>query len=249
MPCGHRTISGAMVLNADTPMLQDLMRFKPDSLTPNGWAVSAGVSRTVWSDMRRHGNPSRRTLEKLLTAVGSTLAEFEALRIGDGAATPPPRSARGLSDAGTGGWRSAPLSPIPLVATSLAGEWEIGSGIEQLWIFSDRRIGEVERPASLARDRAAFALTMLDDAMWPRFRPGRRLLISPLAPVAIGDDVLVTLAGSTDGAALDGQVALVKEMVRRTSRFVELRQFNPGATFKIDAAAVAAIHKVVGEVI
>ena len=32
--------------------------------------------------MRRHGNPSRRKLEKLLSAAGSPLAEFEALRIG-----------------------------------------------------------------------------------------------------------------------------------------------------------------------
>ena len=39
-----------------------------------------GVSRTVWADLKRHGNPSRRTMEKLLQAAGSSLAEFEALR-------------------------------------------------------------------------------------------------------------------------------------------------------------------------
>ena len=72
----------AMVLTDEPPLYRDLMRLKPDELTPNGWAVKAGVSRTVWSDMRRHGNPSRRTLEKLLDAAGSSLAEFEALRIG-----------------------------------------------------------------------------------------------------------------------------------------------------------------------
>jgi hypothetical protein len=68
---------------ADSSLIyDDLMRFKPEGMSPNAWAMKAGVSRTVWSDMRRHGNPSRRTLQKLLTAAGSSLAEFEALRIG-----------------------------------------------------------------------------------------------------------------------------------------------------------------------
>ena len=70
----------------DPALLIDLMRFKPDMMSANAWAVSAGVSRTVWTDIRRHANPSRRTLEKLLAAAGSSLAEFEALRIG----VPPP---------------------------------------------------------------------------------------------------------------------------------------------------------------
>ena len=66
----------------ESQVYRDLMRLKPEHLTPNAWAVQAGVSRAVWADMRRHGNPSRRTLEKLLTAVSSSLAEFEALRLG-----------------------------------------------------------------------------------------------------------------------------------------------------------------------
>jgi hypothetical protein len=71
-----------MSADEDCAIYRDLMRFKPEELTANGWAVKAGVSRTVWADMRRHGNPSRRTLEKLLAAASSSLAEFEALRLG-----------------------------------------------------------------------------------------------------------------------------------------------------------------------
>ncbi|HMI40952.1 MAG TPA: hypothetical protein VK485_06960, partial [Sphingomicrobium sp.] len=67
----------------ESQLYRDLMRFKPDDLTANGWAVKAGVSRSVWADMRRHGNPSRRILAKLLVAAGSSLAEFEALQIGE----------------------------------------------------------------------------------------------------------------------------------------------------------------------
>ena len=67
----------------ESQLYRDLMRFKPDGLTANGWAVKAGVSRSVWADMRRHGNPSRRTLAKLLAVAGSSLAEFEALQVGE----------------------------------------------------------------------------------------------------------------------------------------------------------------------
>ncbi|MFL6723157.1 MAG: hypothetical protein ACJ8E7_03340, partial [Sphingomicrobium sp.] len=93
-------------------LVEELMRFKPDRLTANAWAVQAGVSRTIWADLRRHGNPSRKTLEKLLSAAGSSLAEFEALRIGQ-AATKAVLKEAGLAENGPR-WRPAPLKPIPL---------------------------------------------------------------------------------------------------------------------------------------
>ena len=63
-----------------TRLFEELMRFRPDGMTANSWVVKAGVSRNFWNDLKRHGNPSRRTLEKLLAAADSSLAEFEALR-------------------------------------------------------------------------------------------------------------------------------------------------------------------------
>ena len=80
--------------DAGARLIEELMRFKPDGLTANGWAVQAGVSRTIWADLRRHGNPSRRTLEKLLAAAGSSLAEFEALRVGEAAPASADRECR-----------------------------------------------------------------------------------------------------------------------------------------------------------
>lgn len=81
--------------------------------------------------------------------------------------------------------------------------------------------------------------------MWPRFRPGRRVAASPAAPVRIGDDVLVLLAGG----AKEGQQVLLKELVCRTGALLELRQFNPDLTFTVPADAVQAVHKIVGELI
>src|SRR3954452_2442580 len=104
----------------ESQVYRDLMRLKPDDLTSNAWAIRAGVSRTVWSDMRRHGNPSRRTLEKLLVAVSSSLAEFEALRLGDQPVTHSGPS--GIAgDPQASPCSPAHLPPLPLMAATLIG--------------------------------------------------------------------------------------------------------------------------------
>jgi len=223
--------------DAGARLFEELMRFRPDGLTANGWAVKAGVSRTIWADLRRHGNPSRRTLEKLLGAAGYSLAEFEALRAGQ-APPSPDAEAPGLAEGGRG-WRSAPLAPIPLFETRLASEWGgPGSGVELHRVDRTRVAGRLDRPAVLAADADAYAVPMVGGSMWPRFRVGRRLLVSPAAPFEVGDDVLVRLAGD---------MVLIKELVRRSAREVELRQFNPDMTFQVEAPKVTAIHKIVGE--
>jgi hypothetical protein len=233
-----------MATGEDSQIYRDLMRFRPEELSPNAWAVKAGVNRTVWADMRRHGNPSRRTLEKLLIAAGSSLAEFEALRIGE------PVRAGTTGPAGVGetkrrGWGDQAPRPLALRRSSLAGEWgEAGSGIEMMEIRSDE-LDRVSRPQSLANDSDAYAITMVGDSMWPRFRPGRRLAVSPRSPVAIGDDVLVRLNAKRAG----GDLVLLKELVRRAATFLELRQFNPETSFRIETSEIESIEKVVGEVI
>jgi len=222
----------------------DLMRFKPDGMTPNGWAMKAGVSRTVWSDMRRHGNPSRRTLEKLLSAAGSSLAEFEALRIGGGSARPPERGSaiserRGL-------WGREQLPPLPVLATAIGGEWgDPESKVELTELSSSEIVERVPRPASLANDASGYAITIVGDSMWPRFRPGRRVAVSAKLPVSIGDDVLVKLASRSRETV----PVLIKELVRRTGSGLELRQFNPDTIFHVPAAEIAGIEKVLGELI
>src|SRR3954451_7324157 len=210
-----------MSVDDDSQIYRDLIRFKPQDLTANAWAIRAGVSRTVWADMRRHGNPSRRTLEKLLAAAGSSLAEFEALRLGDelgGQAGAPAR----VGDARGSGWTPARLPPLPLIATALAGEWgQPESQIELTEVLMNVMIDRIPRPASLAGDPRAFAMTIVGDSMWPRFRPGRRVAVSPKSAIAVGDDVLLILRTS-DSSANSGQPALIKELVRRTREFVEL---------------------------
>jgi hypothetical protein len=234
-----------MATGEDSQVYRDLMRFKPEGLSPNAWAVKAGVNRTVWADMRRHGNPSRKTLEKLLVAAGSSLAEFEALRIGGSGANGAVLAGEGVGESRRRAWTPQSLPPLPLRECALAGEWgESGSGIEMMEVRSIE-LDRLPRPQSLAGDSDAYAITMVGDSMWPRFRPGRRVAVSPHAPVAIGDDVLVRLRGGVE----PGQLVLIKELVRRSAAFLELRQFNPATTFRVDANEIEAIQKVAGEVI
>ncbi len=233
----------------ESQIYRDLMRFRPEGLSPNAWAVKAGVSRTVWADMRKHGNPSRRTLEKLLVAAGSSLLEFEALRLG-----PEPRqliagAAGHLGDV-RGGWNPAPLQPLPLIASSLGGEWgEAGSQVEVTEIRPRELLEHLPRPPSLSGDPDAYALTIVGGSMWPRFRTGSRVAVSPRSPVAIGDDVLARLR-SPNGAAANGlERVLITHLVRRTTDMFELRQFNPDRIIQVDTAEVEAILKIVGELI
>jgi phage repressor protein C with HTH and peptisase S24 domain len=220
-----------------TQLLEELMRFRPEGLTANAWAVKAGVSRTIWSDLRRHGNPSRRTLSKLLEAAGSSLAEFEALR-----AAPPPEATEpaGQLAESRRRWGHAPLTPLPLLSTERGGAWDHRhDGIELIAIDYDIVVDRLPRPATLAADRNAYALEMVVESMWPRFRRGRRLAVSPFEQVGIGDDVLVRLA--------DGRGALIGELQSKTFDAFILRQFNPATEFQVSAAIVSAVHKVVGE--
>src|SRR3954452_2910500 len=150
----------------EAQIYRELMRFKPDGLTPNGWAIRAGVSRTVWADMRRHGNPSRRTLEKLLKAAGSSLAEFEALRVGG-----PPQidgsAAWALADRKGASWRGAQLPGLPLLASEPAGCWA-KTLADMTAVRSAEIPSRVARPASLAQDASAYAVKITGHSMWPR---------------------------------------------------------------------------------
>ena len=235
-----------MVAEDNPPIFSDLIRFQPDGMSLNAWAVIAGVSRTVWADMRRHGNPSRRTLEKLLKAAGSSLAEFEALRIGD-AVRDDRLPSSGFSDRQSRPWEGGQLPGLSLLANAPNGSWGNPASRIELNSLSEAIIGSVARPASLAGDSSAYAVPVVGDSMWPRFRPGRIVAVSGSSIVGVGDDVLVKL---TVRAQDDPTVSvLIKELVSRDDRNVQLRQFNPDVTFQVPVTDIASIERVLGELV
>lgn len=222
-------------------LIQDLMRLLPDGMTANSWAVNAGVSRTIWTDMKRHGNPSRKTLEKLLLAAGSSLAEFEALRTGRERLAVSTGLAK-LNDSGRA-WPGAPLPPLPVFGAEPEGSWgDAGLRIEKMRISRKHPIDNMPRPLSLADDRDAYAVTIAGISMWPRFLAGRRVAVSPAAPIRAGDDVLVMI-----NPAGQQQFSLIKTLLRRTADTVGLRQYNPDVEFDVPSLEVATMHRVLGE--
>jgi Peptidase S24-like len=239
-----------MAVLGESQIYRDLMRFKPVDMSPNAWAVKAGVSRTVWTDMRRHGNPSRRTLEKLLVAAGSSLLEFEALRLG-----PEPRRlvsnppGRHVADE-RWTWSGAPLPQLPLISSSLGGEWgDPGSGVEITEIHPGRLLERLPRPVSLGHDAEAYAVTIVGASMWPRFRAGSRVAVSPRSPVTIGDDVLVRVRGSAEYQGEGAERVLIMRLVKRGSASLELRQFNPDQIICVSTDEVEAVVRIAGELI
>jgi SOS-response transcriptional repressor LexA len=146
---------------------------------------------------------------------------------------------------------SGELPAIPVIGSAIGMQsFDPERDIELTELDMAEVLDHVARPASLARDSEAYALTVIGDSMYPRFRPGRRVIVSPRAPVSIGDDVVVQLKGGPGEAEFRERVStvLIKELVRRSATFIELRQFNPDVTFRVEQDRVAAIHKVVGEV-
>lgn len=215
-------------------LVGQLMRFLPEGLSANGWALRAGVSRTIWSDLRRHGNPSRRTLEKLLGSAGSSIAEFEALR-----ADPVADEVEGEPALGdrNWGWKGAPLAPLPVVHCAEAGRWREGS-LTAWQIDRSRRLSLTPRPPSLAADGEAFALTVPGKVMAPRFRTGRTIAISPAMSVAPGEDVLVRLVGSDPSSGFRAIPGALGASLAGT-----LQILQPGGAE--DAITREAIHSVI----
>jgi SOS-response transcriptional repressor LexA len=235
----------------ENPLYARLMAIKPEGLSLNAWTQKAGVSRVFFNDVRKRGNARHDSLVKVLDAAGVSLAQFETSGT---VRTEVRRSAVADFRPAEGARRD-----LPLLGTALGGVMPDLEGLDEdssdlIELDLGEVIDHLERPAAIASDRDAYALTILGDSMAPRFEPGERILVSPRAPVGIGDYVVVQLRGR-EGDDERVKLVLVKKLVRRSSTFVELCQFNPDATFRVpverlarDSANRQRIHKVVGSV-
>lgn len=226
-------------------MLADLRRLLPEGMTLNGWAVAAGVNRTVWGDIRRHGNPSRRTLEKLLDIAGSSLAEFEALRVG------PSTHVAGLDNIsladGRRGWRGAARTGMAVRLAEPVEPQTIGASRIAAFRIGRQAVASVARPASLARHGDSYGFRMPVANMWPRFRQGRILVVTPSIPPMIGEDILLTVGGTTGEP--HEPTSLVAELVWQDETAVRLRSFAPAAEFTVSRDRILRLDRIAGEAI
>lgn len=230
-------------------IMDDLMRFLPDGMTLNGWAVGAGVSRAVWGDIRRHGNPSRRTLGRLLDFVGSSLAEFEALRIhplaGTANGTDPGHPAL-LSDRRKG-WLGDRRAQLPLYRALAMEPLVLGTVKVPAFRLTDDRLGSIDRPSSMLAMADGYAFSLPVGNMWPRYRQGRRLIVTPALAPALGDDLVITIAARPSSGA--EPLRVVAELVWQDALAVRLRYFSPGVEFTLERSWIGKLERIAGEAI
>ena len=117
------------------------------------------------------------------------------------------------------------------------------------------RSATVSAPSSIARSsrRRAGSRHSLEPFLEPfcgrRRTAGRKSrlsvsAVSPGAQVALGDDVLVRLNSPGEATPV-----LVKEQVRKSATGIALKQFNPDLRFEVLATDIAAIEKVLAELV
>jgi SOS-response transcriptional repressor LexA len=233
-----------------------LMAVKPEGMSLNQWSSRAGINRSIFNGIKRHGNPTSETLQKLLDAIGADLTALYAHM--------PERDPLVKTEVkGTGlavhdierPWRGQPRQkPVPLLGTAYGGEWS--DGVEMTELHLSDVLDYLARPPSLDGDKDSYAVEIVGDSMAPRFEPRERVWVSPRSPVRPGDDVIVQLRNGRPSANEERNpnpdfadrvtMVLIKRLVRRTPSQVELQQFNPAETFSVPAERIAAIHRVRG---
>lgn len=242
-----------MAVTGENELYARLMAVKPDGLSLHAWTQRAGVSRTFFNDVRKRGNARHDSLEKLLAAAGVTFAEFEGQPAEHRATVRSEVKATGMSpEQVRAAWAMPePSRPVPLLGTAFGSELADVEDVETTELMLSEVLDYIARPPSLANDDDAYAVTVIGDSMAPRFEPSEVVFVSPRSPVNVNDDVLVQIRSASDEGEdnqLAGRVStvLLKRLVRRSGKSIELLQFNPARTFTVPIERVRRIHRVRG---
>jgi phage repressor protein C with HTH and peptisase S24 domain len=194
-----------------------------NGLSPSGLARKAGLDPTSFNVSKRRTNdgrtrwPSTESLAKILDATGAALEDFSALVTG--ARTLPERTGRARTK-------------IPLIGLAQAGS---------LGFFDDGGYpagagwDEVELPAT--NDPNAYALTIAGDSMEPVYRDGDAIIVSPAAPIRVGDRIVARNAGGA---------IMAKLLTRRTATKIELTSLNPAhPTLTFPTTDITWLHRII----
>jgi phage repressor protein C with HTH and peptisase S24 domain len=136
---------------------------------------------------------------------------------------------------------------LPVYGTALGAGRDIdGVAIEQTTLNRADVTQYVSRPSILNKRPDAYGLYCQGSSMHPALPDGEMIAAAPKMPLSIGDLVVVYLR-TQDAEEDNGDTAravLVKELVRRSTSFVELRQYNPPKDFRIPMSEVIRIDHV-----
>jgi transcriptional regulator with XRE-family HTH domain len=135
---------------------------------------------------------------------------------------------------------------LPVFGTALGAEVIVdGEAVEQTMLNSGDVIEYRKRPPISNGVERVYGLYVQGSSMYPAHRDGAFLFVQWDAPLRTDDDVVVYLR--MDGDEDDGlraRCVLVKRLVKRTSQYVELEQYQPAITFRIPMEKILRIDKV-----
>lgn len=232
--------------NSDPSSLYErLLAIKPDGLSLHGWSQRAGVSRSVFNDIRRRGRANHDTIEKLLQAIDRTWAQFDASD---------KQTNRDAVANASGSLRRSFQGDdrprdIPVVGTAACADIEAEGDsarvlVETMTMDMDHVVDHLRRPAVLDGRRDVYAVYFRGDSMEPRYEDGEVAMVDPKQPPKPRDYVIVQLR-RPDGDDEHIYTAMAKRLVRSSASFVELQQFNPPMTFRIGWDEVAHMHRII----
>lgn len=135
---------------------------------------------------------------------------------------------------------------VPVYGTAMGTYKEGGDEqeIEQAFIDPSDIIEYLPRPPGYAERTGLYGLYAAGPSMEPRWEAGDPLYIDPKRPPSIGDDVVVYIM-KPSGDDHELEAALLKRLVRQSPTFVELEQFNPPLTFRVERRRIKMIHRVI----
>ncbi|MEP9352373.1 helix-turn-helix transcriptional regulator [Xanthobacter sp. KR7-65] len=182
-------------------------------MSTSGLARRAGLDPTTFNRSKRitiDGRarwPSTESIAKALAATGTSAEHFFALM--DPADRPPHGGASGFAEDPPKG----PIHAIPQIGFAQAGS---GGFFDDAGFPAGAGWDEIAFPD--VNDTHAYALEIAGDSMEPVYRDGDIVVVSPASEPRRGDRVVLKTK--------EGEV-LAKELVRKTTRHVELRSLNP----------------------
>lgn len=136
---------------------------------------------------------------------------------------------------------------IPLVGTGDCAELSVVDEdgheieVERSSFDPDYHVRYIKRPSVLAGDRKAYAIYFHGSSMEPRFFAGEIGIVQPDRHAGPGDYVLAQINDGTEDHVVS---VLVKRLVRQTSQFYELEQYNPPAVFRLPKRQVTHLHRI-----
>lgn len=117
-------------------------------------------------------------------------------------------------------------------------------GIDGDFVMNGIELDRIACPPGLSSTAGAYAVMVTGDSMAPRFFPGETLFIDPTKVVKAGDFVVAQISSKENRS--EPPQAFVKQFVRRNSKHLVLKQFNPpegeSEIMVFDGSLVVSVH-------